>query len=58
MENGYIITANRRGEIEKFPLITLTCVVLNNDSYEFNSVDELTEELAYLKKIAKQRLRL
>ncbi len=58
IENGYIITANRRGEIEKFPLITLTCVVLNNDLHEFNNVDELTGELANLKKTAKQRLRL
>lgn len=57
IENGYIITANRRGEIEKFPIITLTCVVINNDTNEFNSIDELTEELAHLKKIAKQRLR-
>jgi len=57
IENGYIITANRRGEIEKFPLITLTCVVLNNDLYEFIDIDDLTEELANLKKSAKQRLR-
>lgn len=56
IENGYIITANRRGEIEKFPLITLTCVVLNNDLYEFTDIDDFTEELANLKKSAKQRL--
>jgi len=54
IENGYIITANRKGEIEKFPLITLTCVVLNNDLYEFTDIDDFTEKLANLKKSAKQ----
>lgn len=58
IENGFIVTANRRGKIEKFPLITLTCVVLNNDLYGFTSVDELTEELANLKKNAKEKIRL
>lgn len=58
IENGFIVTANRRGKIEKFPLITLTCVVLNNDLYGFTGVDELTEELANLKKNAKEKIRL
>jgi EAL domain-containing protein (putative c-di-GMP-specific phosphodiesterase class I)/GGDEF domain-containing protein len=58
VERGYIITANRRGEIEKFPLITLTCVVLNNDAYNFTDIVDLTEKLAGLKKRAKQQLKL
>jgi EAL domain-containing protein (putative c-di-GMP-specific phosphodiesterase class I)/GGDEF domain-containing protein len=58
IKNGYIITANRKGKREKFPLITLTCVVLNNDIYDFTDVGELTEKLADLKKCAKQRLRV
>lgn len=57
IENGYIITENRKGKIEKFPLITLTCVVLNNSDNHFQNVDDLTEKLADLKKIAKQQIR-
>ena len=57
IENGYIISANRRGEIEKFPLITLTCVALNNAENNYKSVADLTEKLAHLKKVAKNRLR-
>lgn len=58
IKNGYIVTANRRGEVEKFPLITLTCVVISNNKYNFTDIDNLTEELATLKKRAKQQLKL
>ncbi|MFA9423681.1 MAG: GGDEF domain-containing protein [Sedimentibacter sp.] len=57
IENGYIISENRKGEIEKFHLITLTCVVVNNDTKNFINVFELTETLANLKKVAKQELK-
>lgn len=51
--NGYIITNNRRGEQEKFPLITLTSVLINNNQKNFYNVYELTKALAELKKKAK-----
>lgn len=54
-ENGYITCPNRRGEIEQFPLITLTCVHINNNDEYFNDVLSLTEELAVMKKRAKQK---
>ncbi len=54
IENGYITTTNRHGEVEKFQLITLTSVVVNNKARTFKNVFELTEMLAELKKIAKQ----
>ncbi len=57
-EKGYIVSANRRGEIEKFPLISLTCVVVNNETENIKNVSDLTERLAYLKKIAKQQLKV
>lgn len=53
--NGYIATANRHGVIERFPLITLTAVIANNKDREYKNPFELTRELAYFKKIAKQR---
>jgi len=52
---GYITTGNRRGELEKTPLITLTSVVVNNKIKTFNNVYELTEMLADLKKIEKHK---
>ncbi|MEA4849531.1 MAG: GGDEF domain-containing protein, partial [Clostridiaceae bacterium] len=57
IQNGYITTTNRRGEVEQFPLITLTSVVINNKIGTFKNVFELTEMLAGLKKSAKQHLK-
>ena len=56
IENGYIATVNRHGEKERFPLITLTCVVVNNQTQTYKNVFKLTEMLALLKKRAKSRL--
>ncbi|MDF2821235.1 MAG: hypothetical protein K0R15_1676 [Clostridiales bacterium] len=55
IQKGYIITANRHGEIESFPLITLTCVVADNQTQTYSNAFELTEALAGLKKEAKQK---
>jgi diguanylate cyclase (GGDEF)-like protein len=54
IEKGFITTTNRRGEIERFPLITLTAVVASNKTHEYKNVIELTETLAGLKKAGKQ----
>ena len=55
---GYIISNNRHGVREQFPLITLTCVVVNNKTEVYKNVFELTEMLAKLKKIEKSKLRI
>ena len=55
IDNGYIITTNRRGETEKFPLITVTVVVENNQYQSFHNVYELTEVLAAKKRKEKMR---
>lgn len=54
IKNGYIVTANRRGEQEQFPLLTITTVVINKNSYLFNDIYELTKKLAKLKREKKQ----
>lgn len=51
---GYITTTNRHGQLERYPLITLTVVAVNNREKSFSNVFELTAMLAALKKIAKQ----
>lgn len=58
IDNGYITTTNRHGITEKFPLMTLTCVVVNNQVQVFKNVFQLTELLAEEKKIAKSKLRI
>jgi GGDEF domain-containing protein/CBS domain-containing protein len=54
IHNGYIVTINRRGETEQFPLTTLTTVAVNNQSHECQDVYELTELLAKKKRNIKQ----
>ncbi|QOX63494.1 GGDEF domain-containing protein [Anoxybacterium hadale] len=55
---GYIMTANRRNQIEKFPLITLTVASVNNRFRGFKDVFELTEALAFMKKDKKMKLKI
>ncbi|WP_313340986.1 GGDEF domain-containing protein [Sedimentibacter sp.] len=54
IRNGFITTISRQGNIEKFPLISLTCVITNNTGKIFTNIFDLTEHLAEMKKIAKQ----
>ncbi len=54
-DNGYIITANRRGELEHYPLLSITIVAVNNQKEEFTDVYRMTEQLARKKKEAKQK---
>jgi EAL domain-containing protein (putative c-di-GMP-specific phosphodiesterase class I)/GGDEF domain-containing protein/CBS domain-containing protein len=54
IQNGFITTTNRHGEVDQFPLITLTAVVANNETQGFKDVFDLTETLAGLKKVGKQ----
>ena len=58
VEKGYITTTNRRNIIEKFPLITLTLVSVNNKNQRFKDMFELTETLAGLKKLKKLQLKI
>ncbi len=53
--NGYITAENRRGKIEKFPLISLSIAGISNKTRHYSGVNELTEELARLKKKSKQQ---
>ncbi|HVI40540.1 MAG TPA: GGDEF domain-containing protein, partial [Anaerovoracaceae bacterium] len=58
VEKGYIIATNRRNVVEKFPLITLTLVSVNNKNQHFKDMFELTETLAGLKKSKKSQLKI
>ncbi len=54
IRNGFITSNNRKGIIEQYPLMSITCVVINNNTNCFTNIFELTEHLAELKKTAKQ----
>lgn len=51
--NGYILSKNRDGVDCRFPLLSTTCVVINNKSCSYASIYTLSEKLAELKKQAK-----
>lgn len=53
-ERGYILSINRHGMTEEFPLASLTVSVVSNKKKTYYSANELTEELARLKKMGKQ----
>lgn len=55
LKRRYIISTNRKGVKEKFPLISLTCVMVNNKNTKFNDQFEITQHLAKLKKNAKSQ---
>lgn len=52
-ECGYITSTNRHGEIEIFPITSLTIAIANNKYRHYNDTYELTEELARSKKKGK-----
>ncbi|MFA6694959.1 MAG: GGDEF domain-containing protein, partial [Bacillota bacterium] len=54
IENGYITAISRYGIEEKFPLVALTVVVVNNKSHEYESSYEISADLAGLKNKARR----
>lgn len=54
IENGFIVTANRKGDIEQFPLLMLTAVTIDNHVQEFQDIYEPTILLAKYKKEKKR----
>ncbi len=52
---GYIVSKNRSGFVEEFPLATLSAAAITNRNHSFNSLKELSVIIAQTKKQAKQR---
>ncbi len=53
IKNGGIRIANRRGKIEKFPIMTITVAMISNRYRKYNSPLEIGEDGASVKKKAK-----
>lgn len=54
-ERGHITTVNRRGDVENFPILTMSIAALINKNGEFRHVGEMSRMLADLKKITKTK---
>lgn len=54
-ERGYIISKNRSGFVEEFPLATLSAAAITNRERTFESISELSLVIAQAKKAAKQQ---
>ena len=53
VKNGFIKILNRKGRMEKYPLMTLTIAMISNKYRKYDSVLELGEDGASVKKKAK-----
>ena len=54
-ERGYIVSKNRLGFIEEFPLATLSAAAITNREHHYASIKELSLVIAQTKKRAKQQ---
>ncbi len=52
-DNGFIKLPNRRGKLEKYPLMTITVAMISNKYKKYSTVLELGEDGAAVKKKAK-----
>ena len=57
LAKGYVETNNRQGDLQKFPLITVTIVSFTRDDYKFNNIFELTKTLSRLKSEKKAKIK-
>lgn len=53
--NGYIETPNRQGEMERFPLLSVTAAMADNREKNYSSAEEISELLAARKKYKKNQ---
>ncbi|MGN0688283.1 MAG: GGDEF domain-containing protein [Oscillospiraceae bacterium] len=51
---GYIVSKNRSGFVEEFPLATLSAAAITNRERSYDSIKELSLVIAHTKKLAKQ----
>ncbi len=52
---GYIITKDRQGIAKKFPFVSISIAVVNNERRTFTNVGEIVKIVTELKKFAKQK---
>ncbi len=55
LKQGYITAKNRRGEMETFPLISISLAVVTNEHRSLSSVAEISRVASEIKKLAKSK---
>ncbi|MDR2745361.1 MAG: EAL and GGDEF domain-containing protein [Desulfovibrio sp.] len=53
IRNGYITAHGRDNKVRRFPLLSVTCVIVDNKRCSYAGIHDLSETLARLKKSAK-----
>ena len=53
LDRGYIVASNRKGARERFPLLSIS--IVGTSSKQYKTIFSLSESLAKLKKICKQK---
>jgi hypothetical protein len=53
VHNGYIESVNRRGERQRFPLMSVSVAVVTNKTRDFHSLAEMIQVAAEVKKYVK-----
>ncbi len=56
VENGYIISKNRHGVTENFPIASLSIAGVSNKKCVYQSIDEFSRDIAQLKKKCKREI--
>jgi len=54
-EQGYVEIENRRGEVERFPLVSVTIALVESERYHIEHLAMLNDVVAELKKVGKQQ---
>lgn len=54
-ENGFIVTKDRQGVEEKFPMVSISIAVVDNLRHTFTNIGEIVKIVTELKKYAKQK---
>lgn len=54
LKNGYFLGFDRDGNFRKFPIMTISIVILNSSQHEFKSAREIGEMASRLKRVAKK----
>ncbi|MFT4007248.1 MAG: EAL domain-containing protein [Lacrimispora sp.] len=56
VKNGYIVSKNRNGVTENFPIASLSVAGISNKENVYHTVDDFSKDIAQIKKKCKQQL--
>lgn len=56
VKNGYIVSKNRHGVTENFPIASLSIAGISNKANTYHSIDDFTKDISQLKKKCKQQM--